>query len=321
MIRSEKLLLTCHAIALLILAALSLHRGAMPDWPSQYTPLLAVAVIIAAALVLLRRFHHAPRLALLLLVMLHFIALTILITLINVSLLPIAGLGVDRRIAELDSVLFGYRWQDYVAYFSQYPFAVALLRVAYISAFPLILLTVLALAQRGAARRLHAMMWTALLSAVLTLGIWAAMPSFGPAVLAGPDVPHVMGAKILVNWDVGQNLRELAQFGVKGNADKTLSGLIAFPSFHMVMALLAVWFSRGTWARAITVPMAILMLPAILLHGGHHVLDLLGGGLVFLLAALCAKAIVQRCAALGRGVNAGPETRPQNALAHRRQPG
>ena len=56
-----------------------------------------------------------------------------------------------------------------------------------------------------------------------------------------------------------------------------LMGLIAFPSMHTVMALMTTLFARGTRLFWPLVLINLLMIPAILLQGGHHVVDVLGG--------------------------------------------
>ena len=72
-----------------------------------------------------------------------------------------------------------------------------------------------------------------------------------------------------------------------------LGGLVAFPSIHMVMALMVAWYSRGTWAFFAFCVSSLLMIPATLLHGGHHLSDLFGGLALFALAVSLARWLVR----------------------------
>ncbi len=62
---------------------------------------------------------------------------------------------------------------------------------------------------------------------------------------------------------------------------ETVMGVVAFPSYHIIMALMVVWYSRATFAFWPFALAGLGMVPATLAHGGHHLVDLLAGGLVF----------------------------------------
>ena len=74
-------------------------------------------------------------------------------------------------------------------------------------------------------------------------------------------------------------------------------GAIAFPSYHIVMAVMVVWFARGTWLFWPALALNLPMIPATLTHGGHHLIDLPGGVVAFALAALLADRLMQSPAA------------------------
>ncbi len=60
-----------------------------------------------------------------------------------------------------------------------------------------------------------------------------------------------------------------------------VTGLVGFPSFHTVMALMALF---ALWpyriARFVLVPVSLLLLPGILAHGGHNLMDVLAGAAI-----------------------------------------
>ncbi|WP_411053594.1 phosphatase PAP2 family protein, partial [Tritonibacter sp. SIMBA_163] len=60
-----------------------------------------------------------------------------------------------------------------------------------------------------------------------------------------------------------------------------ISGVIAFPSLHTVMACMVVVFTMGTRVFPLAVILNAPMIPATLAHGGHHLSDIFGGLAVF----------------------------------------
>ncbi len=58
-------------------------------------------------------------------------------------------------------------------------------------------------------------------------------------------------------------------------------GVVAFASFPMFMALMGFWYGRGTSLSPVLAVVSLLMVPATLSHGGHHLVDLLGAVVLF----------------------------------------
>ena len=59
------------------------------------------------------------------------------------------------------------------------------------------------------------------------------------------------------------------------------------------MAVMSVFFTwQIVWLRLPVLALNILMVPALLLHGGHHLSDFLGGLAVFAVACLAAGYVV-----------------------------
>ncbi|GGB58668.1 hypothetical protein GCM10011316_33420 [Roseibium aquae] len=62
---------------------------------------------------------------------------------------------------------------------------------------------------------------------------------------------------------------------------------------HAVMAFMATWYA--VHLRFVFYPLIVvntLMMPATLLHGGHHLVDLFGGVAVFAIGVFAARRIV-----------------------------
>jgi len=126
---------------------------------------------------------------------------------------------------------------------------------------------------------------TGTLSLLLATLIWWAAPSVGPAAFyALPDgLEKSIG--LVTDSAYGESLRTLAQQGLAIIRPSDIIGTIAFPSYHTVMSLLVVWFLRKTPLLLPALALNIAMIPAILSHGGHHLADMAGGVVAFILAA------------------------------------
>ncbi|MGI9368651.1 MAG: phosphatase PAP2 family protein, partial [Ruegeria sp.] len=86
----------------------------------------------------------------------------------------------------------------------------------------------------------------------------------------------------------GALLRDLAANGVPVITPSIIIGTIAFPSFHTVMAVLVVWYLRGTSLFLPALLINVMMAPAILVHGGHYLTDMVGGVATFAVSAWLA---------------------------------
>ena len=71
-----------------------------------------------------------------------------------------------------------------------------------------------------------------------------------------------------------------------------LLDLISFPSMHTVMAAMAVAYSRRTFAFWPLVVLNTLMVPAILIHGEHHLIDIFGGLALFAITWAWVRVLV-----------------------------
>lgn len=79
-----------------------------------------------------------------------------------------------------------------------------------------------------------------------------------------------------------------------------LVGVLTFPSFHAVSAILYMWaFWPLAWFRPVTVAWNIAMIVATPMGGGHYFVDILAGILVAVLAILAALAISNRLSPSG----------------------
>lgn len=292
------------AVDLLLIAA----NGVDVDWPA-YAPMLAAGLAALSVGQVYRLVRPNGRIALATTASGLFILLTIAGSVFCYLLLPVGGRSIDETLVAFDS-LVGYHWPDAVAAAASAPYLSAVLRAVYLSSLAQMVVVILALGFSGRSRDLHLFLLTGTLSAVATIFVWAAIPSFGPSAIysIAPDLEEA--ARLVVGSRYGAELNRLAVEGPILISPKDGLGLIAFPSFHTVLACLAVWFTVGS-VRLFPFFLAanILMLPAILVHGGHHLIDVVGGLAVFSASLVAARIILrsQSGSIAGRGTPAIPD--------------
>ena len=169
----------------------------------------------------------------------------------------------------------GADWAASVAWASNFPLASLVGKYVYMSSIPQVVPTILALGLTGRIARMERFTLAAMLGALFAIAFWVAFPSFGPSTLQqlAPGVEEAMHP--VVGNAYGADLIAFGSQPQPSLGAIETRGLIAFPSYHTVLALLvplALWPMR--WP-AIAVNAA--MIPAIVVHGGHFAVDLAAG--------------------------------------------
>ncbi|MBA8902757.1 phosphatase PAP2 family protein [Phyllobacterium sp. P30BS-XVII] len=222
-----------------------------------------------------------------------FILFTIVGSVFNYLLLPVGPRRIDDILTKFDAYL-GFSWTDAVIYVASMPALGSLLRWIYASSMPQLILIILILGFSGQRDGLHRFLLTGLIGALISIALWAMFPSSGPAAFEMLPASISSTLDMVVGSSYGAELNRLALEGPTFLSPKDALGLIAFPSFHTVMACMAVWFMfRMAFAFPVFLIINILMLPAILVHGGHHLVDVIGGFAVFGIALFASKQLVR----------------------------
>jgi hypothetical protein len=199
-------------------------------------------------------------------------------------LVPYVGERIDPWLIRVDRML-AFDWPAFVEWMSHHPNTTRALGPVYNSSFPQLILVILYLGFRGQSDALHRFLLTGVIGVLGTIGFWAVLPSSGPSAYL--DLPDgvLERVRLVVEPAYGAELNRLMTEGLVIIPPPQPLGLVGFPSFHTVMALMVLWFFPR--ASLLFWPIAALnvaMLPAILLHGGHHLVDLLGGIVMFFIA-------------------------------------
>ena len=208
------------------------------------------------------------------------------------TLFPLQHPLIDPALISIDAV-FGYVWADFVQAIGRYPVFGKILGYVYMSSLPQIVAIIILLAFLNRAVDLYRFLTTGIFCLIAIVAFWWLFPSIGPAAYSSvaPDVQDKIG--LVVNAEYGAQLRQLSAQGLAVITIDRIVGVIAFPSFHMVMACMAVWFTRRTFAFVPSLLINIAMVPATLSHGGHHLFDLVGGVAIFAVCLWIVTRLIQ----------------------------
>ena len=276
---AERQMLVFIAAVGLLAVAFALALGRQVNWP-PFVGGYAATLGLAAIGSYIRQAKSAPRIALALIGVAIFAGFTAVSSVFIFTLFPLANPLVDPALMRVDQAL-GYSWPGLIAWLADYPGPAQALGYVYHSSLLQILLTIVLLAALSREVALHRFLLVGMVTLIIAVAIWWVIPSIGPSAFHDIPEAHRVATGLYYNSAYGDFLRLLAEVGPPVISPEVITGVVAFPSYHMVMALLVVWFTRGTLAFLPAVLVNTAMVPATLSHGGHHLIDLIGGLAVF----------------------------------------
>lgn len=275
--------------ALAVLMAVVMQRSV--NWPpfivgyAASLSLLGIGAYVRAA-------KSAPRIALALVAVAIFAGFTAASSVLIYALLPLPNPMVDDQLTRIGHAV-GYDWQALVLAMTAYPAVTRALGVIYQSALPQLLVTICVLAAYGRGLALHRFLLVGMLALAVCVAVWWLWPSVGyVGVLPLTDAEMAAGG-LIYGQDYGAYLTRLLQHGPARITPEVITGVVGFPSYHTVMACLVVWY---LWRTLLFIPALLLnlaMLLATLVHGGHHLADVIGGLVVFALGIWAANQLIR----------------------------
>lgn len=222
-----------------------------------------------------------------------FTIFSIVFSVFNYMLLPVPRARIDDFLASLDAMA-GFNWPAFTGWVTQRETLSLVLKAVYMSSLVQLLVIVLTLGFLRQEKQLHKFLLTGLIGAMLTVGFWSFFPSAGAASAYDPQLVAAAAKGLVAGPEYIAQLTGLIANGADEISPSKTLGLIAFPSFHTVMACMSVaYVTRYRALFAVLAIINIAMLPAIIVHGNHHLMDVFGGIVVFALAAVIAHWIVE----------------------------
>ncbi len=183
----------------------------------------------------------------------------------------------DNQFIAIDAAM-GFHWLAWTRFIGAHRSIELPLFIAYFSFLPQIVGSIVYFAHTRQTSRNAEMIWITMLSLIVTTVGSAFLPAVGPYV-------HFFARQtedIVV-------LMSLRAGGGHGFVVNHLEGIITFPSFHTVIAIILIYVHRPPSGSF--VPVAILntlMLLAIPSEGHHYLIDVISGALV---AAVCIAVV------------------------------
>ncbi len=247
------------------------------------------------------------------LVFFHFFALTSMtLNYLGARLaLPLA----DQLLHGADAAL-GFDWLALARWLNARPELVQTFALAYRSLPFGMLLAFLYLAAKGEARRMGEYLFLVVVTLLIVDAFSILLPASGAVghLKPGTDVignlPQWAGRVWLEDFEALRDGQMHAATWGK------MQGIVAFPSFHAIGAMLPLWVLRGTTGRplfAILLVINAFMLAATIPMGGHYLVDILGGAATLAVAILAHRAWEARLSS--RKAAPAPAPPPMGAAA------
>jgi hypothetical protein len=178
----------------------------------------------------------------------------------------------------------GINWPDLAAHLTALPALNLVWAMAYMSSLPQIAVAVLVLGLTGRRERLSAYLTLVLMTLIATISLFVLAPALGPipSYAIGGDLYARLGegGKSFLPDFLALRSGQFTTFDLG-----KLDGIITFPSFHTVLAILTGW----ALAPIRRIGIAAIMLNGLVIvstvpQGGHYLADILAGSLIATLA-------------------------------------
>ena len=288
---AEFLMIFVGIAAGLIDVALILYKGSKIDIPG-YGGLLALVLLVIPLGLYYRISGRSERIASALICSGAFVFFSACLSLFNYLLLPISRPLIDLPIAQIDA-MFGYHWPDVMALAAQHPVITQIMKYAYMTTIPQFAMLVVILGLSGRMRDLHVMITSVGITATLTICFWGLFPTLGAKSMYILTPELWAAVNPIVNEEYALALLHIGEHGPGMISPKEIRGLIAFPSYHAVLAFTAMYAARNVRYVAPTfLLLNLLILPGIFIHGGHHLMDLPAGFAMFAFGTWLARRAV-----------------------------
>ena len=211
-------------------------------------------------------------------------------SMLNYFLLTVAGPRIDILLSNIDHAM-GFDWVQVMTSMSHHPALNMVFFYVYSTTLPQIAFLLIVLAWSGRPQEVYRFCLAVAAGALIAIFIWAAAPSLGAKSMYVLPLSVQRHLVLDVTTDYGRELIKLLKYGPGFITPTDIRGLIAFPSYHVVLALLMVWYARTImWLRWPVLVLNLAVLASAPVQGGHHLIDIFGGCGVTVLAILAVGA-------------------------------
>lgn len=222
---------------------------------------------------------------------------------LNYCLLTVAGRRIDSALAAIDRAL-GFNWPAVMTAMAPHSFVTTVLFASYYSMMPQVALLLCALGRRQGYVAIYRFCIAMSVGALLCIATWSIGPSFG-AISVYPLPAAASQMQLALDQNYAQILVGLLANGPGLISPVDVKGLIGFPSYHAVLALLTIYYAWPN--KALRWPALVLNLTVLVatpIEGGHHLIDVLAAFPVSAIALFAAGEFRSRVATV-RGRHRG----------------
>ena len=276
LLRPEKFAFTLTLVLMSVCAALAFAKGMVVDIAAYDLALMIVSFFFALGMFYRYIRMNEPLARACIGISLLLFAGQV-IPVFNYLMLPYRIFGVDQVLAQIDSY-FGFVWSSYATAMAKYPAFCGVLKTVYKSSLWQCALLLIVLGLFGKVLEVSRLMLAFIVSGITTIEVWSLFPSSTPAAFQPLTADVLSILHLTVDPVYGAKLVALSYTGSNFITPISMLGMVGFPSFHTVMAVLFVYYA---WAlKYLRIPAVVLtglMLLAILLHGAHNLIDVFGG--------------------------------------------
>jgi len=188
----------------------------------------------------------------------------------------------DPLMLRMDRAM-GYDWATYVSWFARHPAFARLAALCYNSNILQPALFILLLVLSGHLERLNKFVLVNIVTLLAATAIFVALPVTTAWVHLGLSPQEIARFHVISGRNDGW-IRELLR--IRSGELRVLppgfgEGLVGFPSFHAISALLNIWviWPLRRW-RSIVLPVNMIMIAATPVAGGHYLADIVAAGIV-----------------------------------------
>jgi membrane-associated phospholipid phosphatase len=237
-----------------------------------------------------------------------FPAAACLLTYLSIT---VSGPRIDNLLAAGDHEM-GFNWLAAMALAADHPLANEVLRLAYNSIISQTVILVLLLGWRKRPEQIYQLCLAIAIGALTTIAIWTAFPSFGAFSVFHMPPEVITKLHIVDDTAYANQLALMLTNGPGYISPKELRGLIGFPSYHTIQAVVLIWYAREfPYVRWISLGLNLLVLASTIVQGGHHLIDVIAG----IIVAASSIAIADRITATA--VSRGPVIRMPSVATSR----
>lgn len=191
----------------------------------------------------------------------------------------------DEEFAAADKAL-GFYWIAYYRFFAGHKNIGHMLMAAYYSLLPQVAFSIVFFSHTRRYVRNEELFWMMLVSLSITCALSAMLPAAGTFYYFGMQLSQAV------------HLHDY--FALRTGSFPTLmlskvEGIVTFPSFHTVAAILLTVVYRGTAVFLLSLLLNTLMLVSTPIFGGHYLVDMLGGAIVAGVSILATRRMLHAC--------------------------